>query len=109
MKLACISLVLILGLASLAIAGSVYGSISDAGKPVPQGVKIEIACGANKYAGETDANGGFKIFVPDKGKCTLKVAYQGQSPSVDISSYEGSVQYDLSIEKQNGQFTLKRK
>jgi hypothetical protein len=39
----------------------------------------------------------------------LKVSYQGQSPSFEVSSYEGSVQYDLILEKQGGQYILKRK
>ena len=109
MKLACLTLFIILGFASIAVAGNVYGSITEGGKPIGQGVKLEVLCGTNKYAAETDANGGFKLFVPDKGKCTLKVSYQGQAPSFEISSYEGSVQYDLILEKQNGQYALKRK
>ena len=39
----------------------------------------------------------------------LKVTYQGQSPSFEINSFEGSVQYDLVLEKQGGQYVLKRK
>jgi len=109
MKLLLTLLVLILLSASLAFAGNVYGSITENGKPVAQGVKIEVACGANKYNTETDANGGYKLFVKDQGKCAMKVAYQGQTPSFDINSFEGSVQYDLILEKQGANYTLKRK
>jgi hypothetical protein len=101
--------VLILGLTSAAVAGNVYGNISEAGKPVAQGVKIEVTCGANKYSAETDAGGAYKLFVKDQGKCALQVAYQGQTPSFEINSFEGSVQYDLVLEKQGTQYTLKRK
>ena len=45
----------------------------------------------------------------DKGKCILKVFYQGQMPSMEVNSYDGSVQYDLILEKQGAQYTLKRK
>src|SRR4051812_35378014 len=95
MKIALMSFILVITTASLAIAGNVYGSITEGGKGVPQGVKLEVTCGANKYNGETDANGTFKLFVKDQGKCALKVSYQGQSPSFEINSFEGAVQYDL--------------
>jgi len=106
------ALMLVLGIlcfASLASAGKIYGSITEASKPVGQNVKLDVTCGANNYAAQTDAYGSFKLFVPDKGKCTLKVNYQGQAPSFEINSYEGSVQYDLILEKQDGKYTLRRK
>jgi hypothetical protein len=109
MKRACVLLLLILGIAGTAYAGKIYGSVSEGGKPVAQGVKVEVACGANNYAAQTDAYGAFKLFVPDKGKCTLKVYYQGQTPSFEINSYEGSVQFDLILEKQGAKYTLRRK
>ena len=109
MKRACVLLLLILGMAGAAYAGKIYGSVSEGGKPVAQGVKVEVTCGSNNYAAQTDAYGAFKLFVPDKGKCTLKVYYQGQTPSFEINSYEGSVQFDLILEKQGAQYTLRRK
>ena len=104
-----IAAVLILAVTSAAVAGNVYGSISEGGKPVAQGVKIEVTCGANKYSAETDASGTYKVFVKDQGKCAFHVAYQGQNPTFEINSFEGSVQYDLVLEKQGAQYTLKRK
>jgi hypothetical protein len=109
MKPAFMLVLLLLGLSSSALAGKIYGSVSEGGKPVAQGVKLEVTCGANTYAAQTDAYGSFKLFVPDKGKCALKVHYQGQTPAFEINSYEGSVQYDLILEKQDGKYTLRRK
>jgi len=109
MKRAMSLVIVILGLAVAAHAGKIYGSVSEGGKPVAQGVKVEVTCGANNYAAQTDAYGAFKLFVPDKGKCTLKVNYQGQTPSFEINSYEGSVQFDLILEKQGAKYTLRRK
>ncbi len=109
MKMVIAASVLILFCAALAAAGNVYGTVTENGKAVAQGVKLEVTCGANKYNAETDANGAFKLFVKDQGKCSLAVSYQGQSPSMDINSFEGSVQYDLVLEKQGAQYTLKRK
>ena len=109
MKRASMLLLIILTFTPLAFAGKIYGSISEGGKPVGQNVKVEVTCGANNYAAQTDAYGSFKFFVPDKGKCTLKVNYQGQAPSFEINSYDGSVQYDLILEKSGAQYTLRRK
>ena len=109
MKHACMLLLVVLAYSSLAVAGKIYGSVTENGKPVTQGVKVEVTCGTYNHAAATDAYGSFKLFVPDKGKCTLKVHYQGQTPSFEITSYEGSVQYDLILEKQGGQYTLRRK
>lgn len=102
-------LLLILGFTAVAFAGKIYGSITEGGKAVGENVKVEVTCGSNNYSAQTDAYGSFKLFVPDKGKCALKVHYQGQTPSFGISSYEGSVQYDLILEKQGAQYTLRRK
>ncbi len=109
MKGKSILLLLILGLATHAWAGKIYGSISEAGKPVPPGVKVQVTCGSNNYDSQTDSQGAFSLFAMDKGKCVLKVVYQGQMPSMEISSYDGSVQYDLILEKQGAQYVLKRK
>ena len=109
MRRAFIVALLMLGLSSLAFAGKIYGSITEAGKPVASGVKVEVTCGGKSYAAQTDAYGSFKVFVPDKGKCMLKVFYQGQTPSFEINSYEGAAQYDLILENTGGQYTLKRK
>ena len=104
-----IYVLLILSLAWPSFAGNIYGSIAEAGKPVAQGVKITVTCGAKDYSADTDAHGSFKLFVADKGKCVLKVNYQGQSPTLEVNSYDGSVQYDLLLEKTGNQYTLKRK
>ena len=100
---------LVLGFAAQAFAGKIYGSLTEAGKPVAQGIKVEVTCGTNSYAAQTDAYGAFNFFANDKGKCVLKVSYQAQTPSIEINSYDGSVQYDLVLEKQGSQYTLKRK
>jgi len=102
-------LLLTLGWAVQAFAGKIYGSITEGGKPVAQGVKIEVTCGSDNYSAQTDAYGAFNLFAMAQGKCLLKVNYQGQTPSIEISSYESSVQYDLILEKQGNQYTLKRK
>ena len=102
-------LALVLGFTTSALAGKIHGSISEGGKPVAQGVKVDVTCGANNYNAQTDNYGAFNLFAKDTGKCVLKVTYQGQTPSIDVNSYDNSVQYDLVLEKQGAQYTLKRK
>ena len=109
MKRAGLLLLLTLGFATWSFAGKIVGSITEGGKPIVRGVKIEVTCGATTHPAETDAYGGFSLVAPEQGKCTLKLNYQGQTPTFDINSYEGSVQYDLILEKQDGKYTLKRK
>ena len=99
----------VLSFGSMAFAGKITGSITEGGKPVAKDVKVDVTCGANTVSAQTDAYGGYSLFVADKGKCTLKLAYQGQAPTFDITSYDGATQYDLTLEKVDGKYTLKRK
>ena len=99
----------ILGFAVHSFAGKIYGSITEGGKPVAQGVKVDVTCGSNNYSSQTDNYGAFSVFAMAQGKCLLKVTYQGQTPSIEVNSFEGAVQYDLILEKQGNQYTLKRK
>ena len=108
MKRSSLLLLLMLGFATSSFAGKISGGITEGGKPIA-GVKVDVTCGATTRSADTDAYGAFSVVAPE-GKCTLKVTYQGQTPSFDITSYEGTVQYDLIMEKQaDGKYTLKRK
>ena len=109
MKRWLVLLLFVLGFTAQAFAGKIYGTITEGGKPVPQGVKVDVTCGTNNFSAQTDSLGAFNLFAADKGKCVLKVSYQGQTPSIEINSYDGSVQYDLILEKQGAQYSLKRK
>ena len=108
MKRAILLIFLIVCLSSFGFAGNVHGTITENGKPLPQGVKVEVACGSNNTAATTDAYGAYKMFVADKGKCTLKLSYGGQSPSLEITSFDGAIEYNLLVEKQGDKYTLKR-
>ena len=109
MKTIALFVVGLLGLGSVCRAGEIYGSISEGGKPVAAGVKVEIVSSAKTYAAETDKFGAYRIFVKEKGKCTLKVTYKSQAPSSDVFSYEKSTRYDWVLDSQNGKLALKRK
>ena len=109
MRVKLVLLLVFLSFSVRAFAGKIYGSISEGGKPVAQGVKLDVTCGTNTYSAQTDQHGSFNLFAKDSGKCKLTVFYQNQMPSMDINSFDGSVQYDLILEKQGTQYTLKRK
>ena len=99
---------LILLLPASVAAGEIYGSIKGGGKSIGQGVKVEIGYGPNVYSTETDRYGSYRLYVPEKGKCLLTVRYQQPFPSIEIYSYEGSVRYNLVLEKQDGKYSLRR-
>jgi hypothetical protein len=102
-------LALLLSAALPCLAGEVYGNIQNGPKPVAAGVKVEIAVGGKTYAGETNKFGAYRLFVKEKGKCTLTVAIDGQSVSADLFSYDKSTRYDWILETPNGKLQLRRK
>ncbi len=96
-------------LASVCRAGEIYGAISQGGKPVAAGIKVEIASPAKTYAAETDKFGAYRIFVKEKGKCTLKVTLKEKAVAAEVFSFEKSTRYDWVLEMQDGSLVLKRK
>jgi len=104
-----ICIVFILCIASAAMAGEVFGTIFDAGKPVPAGVKVEVDLAGKTFAGETDKFGTYHVAVAEKGKGTLTAYYKDQKPSASIFSYEKATRYDWTVETADGKLTLKRK
>jgi hypothetical protein len=94
--------------ASVALAGEIYGTIDDAGKPVA-GAKIEVSVAGKSFTGESDKVGAYHIFAAEKGKGTLTADYKGQKPTADIVSYEKATRYDWTVEVVEGKLTLKRK
>jgi hypothetical protein len=95
--------------ATSALAGELFGTISEGEKPVAQGVKVEVAAGDKTYSTETDKNGSYRIFVKEKGKCTLKVTYKDQAPTFAAASFDKSTRYDLVLTQKDGKYTLGRK
>ncbi len=102
-------LVMIFFVTSVALAGEIYGTIVDSGKPVQAGVKVEVTVAGKSFTGETDKLGTYHVFVAEKGKGTLTAFYKDQKPSADIFSYEKATRYDWTVETADGKLTLKRK
>jgi uncharacterized GH25 family protein len=91
---------------SIAAAGEIRGILTKEGQPVPD-AKIEITAGNTKYPSTTDKYGSYRVFVPEKGQCTITVVIDGQHPSATVNSFDRSIQYDLMLEMAGRQYTLK--
>jgi len=100
----------VLLLAASAVAGELYGTITEGGKSVGQGVAVEVKCGDKAYPeATTDKSGSYHVTVQETGKCNLAVLYKDQAPSLEVASYDEGVQVDLVIEMKDGKYTLRRK
>jgi hypothetical protein len=106
---ALICIATIFCMASTVLAGEIYGTITDSGKPVPAGIKIEIAVGGKTFSGETDKAGTYHVVAAEKGKGTLTANYKDQKLEVSLFSYEKATRYDWTVESEEGKLTLKRK
>lgn len=97
-------------LAPAALAGEMYGTITEGGKPVGEGVAIEAQCGSASYpAVKTDKTGTYHLALKEKGKCRLTVRYKNQAPAIEVASYDEGVQVDLVLEAKGGNYSLRRK
>lgn len=92
----------------LAFAGEIYGTIKVDGKPVGPGVKVTITSDEKSYARETDKFGSYRAYVRETGPVTITVEYQGRKPSIEASSYEGTVRFNLVLERQGGSYSLRK-
>lgn len=90
-------------------AGDLYGTLREGGKTAVKGIKVEIVTPKKTYSTLTDEYGSYRLFVTEKGKCTLTVHYKSQAPTFELYSYDKSTRYDMSIETKDGKFILKRK
>ncbi len=102
-------LVFMLSLMSMAVAGEIFGTITDAGKLIPEGTKIEVTVAGKSFTGATDKFGTYHVQATKKGKGTLTAYYKDQKPTADIFSFEKATRYDYVVETVDGKLTLKRK
>ncbi len=90
-----------------AVAGEIYGTITESGAPVKEGMKVALLCGEKAYAGETDKNGAYRLFAEEEGKCTINVTVGEETPSTTVHSFSDSARYNLILEKKEGKYTLR--
>jgi hypothetical protein len=94
-----------------AMAGEIYGTIEDAGKPIPADVEVKVTVGsAENISVKTDKLGAYRVVAANKGKGTLTVVYKNKvSEPADIVSFDKATRYDWTIEASGDGMTLKRK
>src|SRR5512145_1547538 len=85
-----------------AVAGEIYGTVKEGGKPVQAGTKVEVKCAKGSYSAETDKLGSYRVFVPEQGKCTLSVISGDVAPQTTVNSFEDSARYNLVLDKKDG-------
>jgi hypothetical protein len=102
-------LALVLSGASAAAGAEIHGTISEGGKPVPQGVALKLECGSASADAKTDDFGSYSVKVSGTGECRLSVDYQGATASLPITVYEKPSRYDLAVRKDGGKLVLSRK
>ncbi|HZW36750.1 MAG TPA: hypothetical protein VFF01_07380 [Candidatus Deferrimicrobiaceae bacterium] len=90
-----------------ALAGEIYGTIQEGGKPVKAGTKVEVKCAKGNYGAEADKLGSYRLFVPEQGKCTLSVKSGDVAAQMSVHSYEDSARYNLVLEKKDGKPALR--
>jgi len=97
------------GVAATAAGAEVHGTISENGKPLPQGVAVKLECSGGTAAGSTDQFGGYSVKVSATGDCKLVVDYKGASLSLPVTVYEKPSRYDLVVKTEGGKASLARK
>ena len=109
MKPLAILLVLLFSAFGCAVAGEVFGAISQDGKPLAAGVKLDLAVADTVYRAETDKYGSYRVFVNQKGKCVLTLHVGEPAPTAELVSYDKSMRYDWVLESVDGKLGLRRK
>jgi hypothetical protein len=107
-RTACILLTWLL-MSGTSMAGELFGTLYEGGKAALKGIKIEIVSPKKTYSTETDMYGSYRLFVPEKGRCTLNVYYKDQTLVLGAYSYDKSTRYDLNLVNKDGKYSLKRK
>ena len=90
-----------------ALAGEIYGTVKEGGKPIKAGTKVEVKCAKGSYSAETDKLGSYRVFVPEQGKCTLSVKSSDSTPQMTVNSFEDSARYNLVLDKKDGKSSLR--
>ncbi|HEY1251673.1 MAG TPA: hypothetical protein VGH97_10825 [Thermoanaerobaculia bacterium] len=97
-------------LAGALTAAEVHGTISEAGKPLPQGVAVKLECsGGAPASATTDAYGGYSLKTGASGDCKLSIDYKGSTLSLPITVYDKPSRYDLVVKNDGGKASLARK
>ena len=99
-------LTLLLGLVTLP-PGEIFGDVK-LGADYVVDATVKLTCGADVAEAKTDKSGSYRIHSKSGGKCSVAVAYKGQTAAVDVVVFERPTRYRLVLEEKDGKYTLKR-
>jgi len=105
--LALHSFALALTLATPSAPGEIFGDLREADKYIA-GAKLELRCGAETAAVQTDSTGSYRVRVKSGGRCSLTVTHEGQTASLEIVVFDQPARYRLVLELREGKYVLKR-
>lgn len=109
MRAVSFALGLILLLPTVAFTGQIFGSLKEGRRSVGRGVPVEVICGGDRYAVQTDAYGSYNIYAPKTGKCTFVVTHKGASAHASVYSYKDPVRYDFELIQGGRGYELRRR
>ena len=107
MKRLVVLALMIAAVPAAAVAGEIYGTITEQGKPVKEGLAVTVTCGEKAVKGATDKNGAYRLFAEEEGKCTLALKVGEETPSTAVHSFSDSARYNLVLEKKDGKYALR--
>src|SRR5689334_23285523 len=91
-----------------AVAGQIYGSVTNGPSPAAR-VGIEIACGGAVTRAITSGDGSYRAAVPQEGRCIFTIPSLPGRPSAAIFSYPKPAQYDFElVHRGDGGYDLRR-
>jgi len=103
-----LALAVVMAVSQRAHAANLFGSLWLDGRPV-QGAQIEVTC-SDRHQAQTDNNGSYSIFIPEKGRCVFQVVFAGHSGRTEVASYDNPIKYDFDLIRQNdGNYVLRSK
>jgi hypothetical protein len=103
-----LALLALLVCAAPSFGGEIYGTIKENGRPVGQGVTLEIQTSAQVYHAATDGFGNYRVIVPEVGKSKITVHFANNAISGEIQSYPTPVRFDWVLERSGNTYSLRR-
>ncbi len=104
----CLAAVLFAAAAS-ASGAEMHGTVSENGKPLPQGVALKLECGGQSAEAKTDEFGSYSLKVAGAGECRVSIEYKGSAASLKVALYDKPSRYDLVVKEEAGKLSLARK
>lgn len=91
-----------------AVAGQIYGKITDNGRSVGGGHPIAVR-NCRAPATTTDRLGFYEIFIADNGPCELVITYRQRQVAVTIRSYRDPVEYNFDLVRSGSGYAARRR